>query len=428
MTSSSGIRPRCSDKRTAIQGRIVQNQNSVAYDRTPEEILRIVYGSGNESVPGGFYPKGGDGKIAKSHLKVCNRDGPSYMGLEVKYELIYESNFGLETNWTSVHILSRPFNNVGDQATMLIRPIFPAMFFKLELRPHKGHYCLKHAQQACSRYLATQNMGSKSAQTKGPYMTFPIGYSRLGTLPGVLQLKIAHICDIPARYPSCMRSQESQFSQGKRTNSLRRTCKVRLNHWPSVKKLSKRCPTKVIGIPHVPPKRIIETSSKGAPPLTNETQIMKGIDTLYKKLQLNWFAETKIKYMQNVLVIPNHGLEVSGATNCYKSENIKSSVIRGIISNTIDRKYKRTAIAIAATILCIKRLLSFVGTNAVFNELGINPSCKYWDNPKHKRYLQSRLKQINITQKRKFSIDIPNRWWNSGVHVSASNSAKHKVS
>lgn len=32
------------------------------------ELLRIVYGSGNESVPGAFYPKGGDGRIAKSHL------------------------------------------------------------------------------------------------------------------------------------------------------------------------------------------------------------------------------------------------------------------------------------------------------------------------------------------------------------------------
>ncbi|CAM8890579.1 unnamed protein product [Rhodiola kirilowii] len=44
------------------------DQMSLAFDRTPEEILRIVYGSGNESVPGGFYPKGGDGRIAKSHL------------------------------------------------------------------------------------------------------------------------------------------------------------------------------------------------------------------------------------------------------------------------------------------------------------------------------------------------------------------------
>ncbi|GMP73302.1 hypothetical protein CsSME_00031093 [Camellia sinensis var. sinensis] len=44
------------------------DQNSVGYDRTPEEILRIIYSSGDEHVPGGFYPKGADGRIAKSHL------------------------------------------------------------------------------------------------------------------------------------------------------------------------------------------------------------------------------------------------------------------------------------------------------------------------------------------------------------------------
>lgn len=43
--------------------------DSLAYGRTPEEILRIVYGSGNESQPGGFYPHGADGAIARSYLK-----------------------------------------------------------------------------------------------------------------------------------------------------------------------------------------------------------------------------------------------------------------------------------------------------------------------------------------------------------------------
>ncbi|KAB1201666.1 Desiccation-related protein PCC13-62 [Morella rubra] len=43
--------------------------DSVAYDRTPEEILRIVYGGGNEHVPDGFYPKGANGRIARSHLQ-----------------------------------------------------------------------------------------------------------------------------------------------------------------------------------------------------------------------------------------------------------------------------------------------------------------------------------------------------------------------
>lgn len=53
-----------------IRGNVLAgDQNSLGFDRTPEEILRIVYGSGNERVPGGFFPKGGDGRIAKSHLQ-----------------------------------------------------------------------------------------------------------------------------------------------------------------------------------------------------------------------------------------------------------------------------------------------------------------------------------------------------------------------
>lgn len=55
------------------EGKIAGNvlagdKNSLAFDRTPEEILRIVYGNGNEHVPGGFYPKGANGRIARSYL------------------------------------------------------------------------------------------------------------------------------------------------------------------------------------------------------------------------------------------------------------------------------------------------------------------------------------------------------------------------
>ncbi|MED6220426.1 Ferritin-like catalase Nec2 [Stylosanthes scabra] len=59
------------------EGRVTGNilagdRDSVAYARTPEEILRIIYSSGDERVPGGFYPNGGDGAIAKSHLQHRN--------------------------------------------------------------------------------------------------------------------------------------------------------------------------------------------------------------------------------------------------------------------------------------------------------------------------------------------------------------------
>lgn len=60
-------------KRFGAEGKVVGNvlagdEFSVAFDRTPEEILRIVYGSGNETIPGGFYPNGADGRIARSYL------------------------------------------------------------------------------------------------------------------------------------------------------------------------------------------------------------------------------------------------------------------------------------------------------------------------------------------------------------------------
>ncbi|KAI7746135.1 hypothetical protein M8C21_032417 [Ambrosia artemisiifolia] len=51
------------------QGNVLAgDEDSVAYGRTPQEILRIVYGTGDEKAPGGFYPQGGDGAIAKGYL------------------------------------------------------------------------------------------------------------------------------------------------------------------------------------------------------------------------------------------------------------------------------------------------------------------------------------------------------------------------
>ncbi|XP_048138942.1 desiccation-related protein PCC13-62-like [Rhodamnia argentea] len=43
--------------------------DSLSYSRSPPEILRIIYGSGSEYKPGGFYPDGGNGRIAQSFLR-----------------------------------------------------------------------------------------------------------------------------------------------------------------------------------------------------------------------------------------------------------------------------------------------------------------------------------------------------------------------
>lgn len=41
---------------------------SLSYARTPVEILRTIYGTGNESEPGGFFPRGANGNIARKFL------------------------------------------------------------------------------------------------------------------------------------------------------------------------------------------------------------------------------------------------------------------------------------------------------------------------------------------------------------------------
>ncbi|XP_071688528.1 ferritin-like catalase Nec2 [Rutidosis leptorrhynchoides] len=48
---------------------LIADTDSLSYGRKPPEILRIVYGSGKEQVPGGFFPSGANGTIAKKYLK-----------------------------------------------------------------------------------------------------------------------------------------------------------------------------------------------------------------------------------------------------------------------------------------------------------------------------------------------------------------------
>ncbi|KAK7363444.1 hypothetical protein VNO77_05587 [Canavalia gladiata] len=53
-----------------VSGNILAADNdSLSFARTPEEILRIVYGNGNERVAGGYFPNGGNGRIASYYLR-----------------------------------------------------------------------------------------------------------------------------------------------------------------------------------------------------------------------------------------------------------------------------------------------------------------------------------------------------------------------
>ncbi|CAJ1940782.1 unnamed protein product [Sphenostylis stenocarpa] len=52
-----------------IEGNVIGADNdSLAYGKMPGELLRIVYGTSDEHVPGDFYPKGANGRIARSFL------------------------------------------------------------------------------------------------------------------------------------------------------------------------------------------------------------------------------------------------------------------------------------------------------------------------------------------------------------------------
>ncbi|CAL5378768.1 unnamed protein product [Camellia sinensis] len=46
------------------------NFDSISYKRTPAEILRVLYDTGDEHKPGGFFPHGANGKIAGGFLKM----------------------------------------------------------------------------------------------------------------------------------------------------------------------------------------------------------------------------------------------------------------------------------------------------------------------------------------------------------------------
>nr|XP_043613826.1 desiccation-related protein PCC13-62-like [Erigeron canadensis] len=48
------------------------NRSSLSYGRTPREVLRIVYQTGKEQVPGGFFPCGANGTIARQYLHSRN--------------------------------------------------------------------------------------------------------------------------------------------------------------------------------------------------------------------------------------------------------------------------------------------------------------------------------------------------------------------
>ena len=64
------------DRRQGAERRTISNilgagVDSLGYQRTPAEALRILYGSRNEQVPGGFLPRGANGTIARGFFQLA---------------------------------------------------------------------------------------------------------------------------------------------------------------------------------------------------------------------------------------------------------------------------------------------------------------------------------------------------------------------
>lgn len=49
---------------------LAYDTNSVPYSRTAQEVLSILYGTGDEGVPGAFFPKGANGLIAQTFIRI----------------------------------------------------------------------------------------------------------------------------------------------------------------------------------------------------------------------------------------------------------------------------------------------------------------------------------------------------------------------
>ncbi|KAA3471403.1 desiccation-related protein PCC13-62-like [Gossypium australe] len=47
---------------------LLADPDSLSYSRTLKEIMRIMYGTGDEHRPGGFFPKGANWRIAREYL------------------------------------------------------------------------------------------------------------------------------------------------------------------------------------------------------------------------------------------------------------------------------------------------------------------------------------------------------------------------
>jgi len=79
-----------------VTGNVLSANNySISYARTAQQVLETVYGTGNASLPGGFYPQGGNGTIALGYLKSWRTFLPTYVPTYPNFTTTYDFHYNL---------------------------------------------------------------------------------------------------------------------------------------------------------------------------------------------------------------------------------------------------------------------------------------------------------------------------------------------
>ncbi|GFY90559.1 hypothetical protein Acr_07g0007560 [Actinidia rufa] len=64
------VQPQSGAENRTVSNVLSADSNSLSYERIPAEILRVLYDTGKENIPGGFFPQGANGNIAKGFLNM----------------------------------------------------------------------------------------------------------------------------------------------------------------------------------------------------------------------------------------------------------------------------------------------------------------------------------------------------------------------
>lgn len=71
LARQQGAKRRQGFARRTISNMLGAVEDSLGFERTQAEVLRVLYGSRNEQIPGGFLPRGANGTIARGFFQLA---------------------------------------------------------------------------------------------------------------------------------------------------------------------------------------------------------------------------------------------------------------------------------------------------------------------------------------------------------------------